>query len=61
MCVFPDVHGWLLVPVGQEVVEPVVAERLGGRRGAVPRRVQRLGGAWQRRERREKAAALAHS
>ena len=38
------VHGRLLVPEGEEVVEAVVRERLHRRRRAVPRRLKRLGG-----------------
>ena len=38
----PHVHGRLLVPEGQEVVEAVVRQRLHRRSRAVPRRLQRL-------------------
>ena len=38
------VHGRLLVPEGEEVVEAVVRERLHRRSRAVPRRLKRLGG-----------------
>ena len=40
----PDVHGGLLVPVGQEVVEAVVAEGLHLGCSAVPHPLKRFGG-----------------
>lgn len=43
----PDVGGRLLVPVGQEVVEAVVAQGLHGRGHAVAGQAQGLGGAWK--------------